>query len=334
MDFLVRRGRGLDPAVLAWIMGTLGIGPGIGDVHFVAGETTAYYSKLRDDMKIHPSLIHHSIAAGEDAMTASQNDVLCVYPGSHVQSTTALGWDKVACHMLGMAPLQMLEHTVEITNGNADATPTTGNWLFSGNGCVVKNVCFRHRGAAANVMGCVISGDNQVFENVNFQTAANTALADEAGVKGTVLSGADETTFRRCVFGGTEIERTDGAADLWVGPNTCDNLFFYACMWVADLAAAADDDHAFIEFEAAADLDTLMYLEDPVFINAGAALDQQPDCITVSATLTGLIVIKNPMVVGALDIADNEEMVQILGHGIGGTTPGKLIGLALAPDVT
>ena len=52
MDFLVRRGRGLDPAVLGWLMGTLGVGPGIGEVHFLAGVDTVYYSWLRDDMRV------------------------------------------------------------------------------------------------------------------------------------------------------------------------------------------------------------------------------------------------------------------------------------------
>jgi len=101
MDFLSRKGRGLDPAVLGWLMGTLGVGPGIGEVHFLAGIDTVYESWLRDDMRVNPSLIHHTLAAGEDALTAGRNDVLLVYPDTYTV-TASLTWDKAMTHMVGM----------------------------------------------------------------------------------------------------------------------------------------------------------------------------------------------------------------------------------------
>ena len=101
MDFLVKRGRGLDPAVLGWLMGTLGVGPGIGEVHFLVKAASAYYSWLRDDMRVNPSLIHYTLAEGEDALTASRNDCLLVYPGAY-DETAELAWDKANTHLIGL----------------------------------------------------------------------------------------------------------------------------------------------------------------------------------------------------------------------------------------
>jgi len=102
MDFLVKRGRGLDPAVLAWLMGTLGVGPGIGEVHFLVKVDSAYYSWLRDDMRVNPSLIHYSLADGEDALTAARNDCLLVYPGAYDEAAE-LAWDKANTHLIGLS---------------------------------------------------------------------------------------------------------------------------------------------------------------------------------------------------------------------------------------
>jgi hypothetical protein len=101
MDFLVKRGRGLDPAVLGWLMATLGVGPGVGEVHFLVDADSAYYSWLRDDMRVNPSLIHYTLAAGEDALTAARNDCLCVYPGAY-DETAEVAWDKANTHLVGM----------------------------------------------------------------------------------------------------------------------------------------------------------------------------------------------------------------------------------------
>lgn len=338
MDFLVRRGRGLDPAVLAWIMGTLGIGPCIGEVHFLVDTSTSFYSWLRDDMRIPSHLIHTSLAAGEDALITGRNDVLCVLPASYVQGVAGVTWDKSQTHLLGLSPLSIMEHKCVFTNGNADATPTTGNWSFDGDDSVIKNVCFRHRGAAANVINCSITGDNLNFENVHFHNMANAATAGAAGALGVSLDGCNQLTMKRCVIGGTEIERTASAVDMSVGAGTCDNLFFYDCMWIADLDATADGSHAFFKPVADADLAKLAYFENPRFINCGAHA-ALPDALTVGAALAGEIVMWNPMVVSITDIADNEEKVWVLGPGLDPTeaaalAPGKTIGVAIHPDVT
>lgn len=302
---------------------------GTKDYFHVALVDSAYYEWLRETV---PSdRLFTTLADAHEEMTADRGDTALVYPGSYVQSTTALTWSKDQCHIIGIGPLGVMEHQVVLTNGDADATPTTGNWVFSANECLIQNLCFRHRGAAANIINVSITGDNLTFQNVHFHNMANTATAGAAGALGVSLNGCNQPIFRDCVFGGTEIERTASAADMTIGAGTCDNVFCYNCIWIADLDATADAAHAFIETIANADLAKFMYLENPLFVNAGAAA-ALPDAITVQTDVAGEIVMKNPMIVSITDIADNEEKVWILGDR--DTTPGKFTGIGIHPDVT
>ena len=171
-------------------------------------------------------------------------------------------------------------------------------------------------------MNVAITGNDNVFEDVHFHNMANTALADEATCLGVVLNGASNLIFRRCTFGGVEIERTDGAVDMSIGAGTCDNLHFYNCMWIADLNADADADHAFIATVADADLGKFAYFEEAMFVNCGAAMDALPDCITTGAALVGIMFFNGVVVVGAIDLVDNEEKVFLRRVGLD-TTEGQ-----------
>jgi hypothetical protein len=309
----------------------LGLSIGVRDYFYVAPVDSQYYSWLRD--LVPADRLFTTLALAHAEMTADRGDTALVYPGQYVQSTTALTWSKDQCHIIGVGPVHAIEHPVELTNGNADATPTTGNWLFTANECHIQNLCFRHRGAAANVVSVSISGDDNVFEDVHFHNMANTATAGAAGAKGLVLDGANNLVLRRCTIGGTEIERTASAADMTIGAGTCDDLHFYDCMWIADLDATADAAHAFIELVAAADLGKFAYFKNAMFINCGAAMDQLPDVITVSATMAGIMFFNGVTVVGALDLADNEEKVYVRSIGKD-TTEGKFMVQAILTDNT
>lgn len=94
----------LDPSLIAWIMTETGIGPGIGDVHYlvpVGSSVSNYYEWLKTDMRVPPAKIHHTPAGGYNALTANRNDVLLVFPGSYTIDST-LTWAKAQTHMLGV----------------------------------------------------------------------------------------------------------------------------------------------------------------------------------------------------------------------------------------
>lgn len=314
---------GIDPTKI------LGVTFGAKEYFHVAPVDSQYYDWLR--ATVPSDRLFTTLAEAHVEMTADRGDTALTYPGTYTQSTTALTWSKDQCHIIGVGPIHDIEHPIQLTNGNADATPTAGNWVFSANECLIKNICFRHRGAAANVINVSITGDNLIFEDVHFHNMANTATAGAAGAKGTVLDGASNAIFRRCTFGGTEIERTASAADMTIGAGTCDNLHFYDCKWIADLDATADATHAFIETVADADLGKMAYFENAQFINCGAAMNQLPDCITTGASLAGIMYFNGVCVVGALDLVDNEEKVYVRSIGKD-TTEGKFMVQAIVTD--
>jgi hypothetical protein len=93
--------RNLDPSLLAWLMGITGLGPGIGEIHYLVKENSAYYSWLRDDLKVNAAEIHFALDAGENALTANRNDVLLVMPGAYA-ITASIAWDKSQTHLIGL----------------------------------------------------------------------------------------------------------------------------------------------------------------------------------------------------------------------------------------
>ena len=309
----------------------LGLSTGTRDYFYVAPVDSQYYEWLQG--MVPADRLFTTIAEAHVHMTADRGDTVLLYPGSYVQSTTALTWSKDQCHIIGVGPVHSMEHPVELTNGDADATPaTTGNWIFTANECHIQNLCFRHRGSVLNLTNVAIRGDHNVFEDVHFNNAANAATAGGV-IKGVVLDGASNLTFRRCTFGGTEIERTISGADLTIGAGTCDNLEFYDCKWIADLDATADASHAFINLVAAADLAKWAYFENSSFINCGAAMDQLPDAITAPATITGIMFFNEVTIVGILDLVDVEERVYVRSIGKD-TTEGKFMTQAIVTDNT
>lgn len=307
----------------------LGGSLGVKDYFHVAPVDSSYYEWLLETVPA--DRLFHSMADAYANMTADRGDTMLLYPGSYSQAA-AFAWSKDQTHLIGVGAKYKMEHICEITCADAATIATTGGIVaISGNECSFENVCFRHRGAVTILCNVAITGDDNVFTNVHFHNAANAATAG-ADTTGVVLDGAKNTIFRNCVFGGTEIERTVASqAEVTIGAGTCDNLFFYDCLWIADLDGTADGDWAGIETVADPDLAKFMYLENPIFVNAGAAA-AVPDALTVGAALAGEVVIMNPMIVSVTDIADNEEKVWILSEK--DTTGGKFTGIAIHPDVT
>lgn len=300
----------------------MGMSLGTRDYFHVAPVDSAYWTWLIDTVPA--NRMFSTLAEAHVHMTADRGDTALIYPGTYTQSTTALTWSKDQCHIIGVGPRHDIEHPIQLTNGNADETPTGGNWVFSANECYVSNICFRQRGALQNLVNVSVTGDNNVFEDIHFHNAANTATADEAGQLGVSLNGANNLIFRRCTFGGTEIQRTDGAVEVSIGAGTCDNLHFYDCLFISDLSAAADADHFFVKLVADADLGKYMVLDYCTFVNCGAAA-ALPAAIDIGAAAAGECLLREPTCVSITDICTTEEKIWITGGAPTATTTGIAI---------
>lgn len=208
MISLGKRGRGVDPAVLSWLMSTLQLGPGIGDVHYLVGVDTQYYSWLRDELKVHSSKIHHTLAAGEDALTAARNDVLLAYPGKYTQ-TTELAWDKAHTHLVGMGgPVQGHWRTSTESNManvlfHTDTANVGAVINVTGAYSQFHNFQAHNEGDDADNLTAVIADKHGCYySKVNFRGATSATAKDDVDCGSLQIDGAAHyNTFKDCVIG-------------------------------------------------------------------------------------------------------------------------------------
>jgi len=113
----------LSASLRQWLMSTLQLGPGIGDVHYLVENASAFHVRLLDS-RIDSAHIHTSLVAGEDALVTNRNDVLLAFPGTYTE-TAKTTWDKSSTHLIGLGgPIQRTP-AVAGTKGAVYFTSTT-----------------------------------------------------------------------------------------------------------------------------------------------------------------------------------------------------------------
>jgi hypothetical protein len=265
--------RNLDPSLVGWLMNTLGLGPGIGDVHHVAGADTAYYSWLRDDLKVDPAHIHYSVAAGEDALTASRNDVLLVHPDTYTV-TASLTWDKHMTHLVGLGgPLSR----GAMGNGCLMNCETTGVGQLidvQGHNCQFHNINLRNDYASANNLSALKLSTGRNFFGKNLHLVGQCAATQVATAAACALwfysSGSARpwgAKFQDCKIGDAgEIVRTAGGPIYFSGTTayTLKDVEFENCRivgWAETVTCPA------VTFAANYCADRYILFKDTLFFN-------------------------------------------------------------------
>lgn len=272
-----------------------------------------------------PDTALKSMAAAEAAMVADQNDILYWLGGDTVASISEqLVWDKDYTHVEGVCHPTRMDHACQLDHTNTD---TDGVVQFTGNGCTFANFTLNHTGAATIIINAEITGNDLAFKNVHFKNGNSDALKAVGTTKFVRLNGAENLYFERCTFGNLAIERTDGAAEVWIGPGTCKQLEFRECLWIISMDTEAD--HAMIQNEADADVNDLVFLDRCTFVCLNAT---QTTAITNTGAITGRIILRDPLLVNITDIAAEEEEIWVSSYR--DTTPGKFEGIAVHSDNT
>ena len=180
--------RNLDPSLIQWIMTQTGLGPGVGEVFYVApaASATSQYKTQLESMGV--NVVHALPSAAEAKMVAYRNDVMLVAPGAYAE-TAEIAWDKANSHIIGMGgPNQLGDYSEP---GVAIYTAT---------------------GAVANTIN--ITGQNGIFVGINFQNAG----ANAANVSAVKLDKYG-CFFKDCHIAGT-MAATQAAAvlacSLWI----------------------------------------------------------------------------------------------------------------------
>ena len=93
--------RNLDPSLIQWIMNETGLGPGIGEIFYVApaDASTSQFRTQLQSMGVKD--IHLLPSVAEAKMVAYRNDVMLVAPGAYAE-TAEIAWDKAFSHIIGL----------------------------------------------------------------------------------------------------------------------------------------------------------------------------------------------------------------------------------------
>ena len=176
------RKHNLDPSLINWIMTITGLGPGIGDVFFVADEDSNYYYWLRDDLKVDPAHLFTNLLTAYNTTTGSRNDCILAAPGAYL-ATAELAWSKSNTHLIGLGgPNTMGDfyepNVVFYTSGTAVASTIT----ITGANCQFINVGIQNYGNnAACLTAVTLNNYGCTFKNVTFMgnmtTNQNTTAA-------------------------------------------------------------------------------------------------------------------------------------------------------------
>jgi len=181
--------RNLDSSLIQWIMSETGLGPGIGELQYVAlaaASTSQYRTQLQsmgvDEISLLPSV-------AEAKMVAYRNDVMLVAPGAYAE-TAEIAWDKQASHIIGMGG----------PNTHGD---------YSEPNCVIYSATI----TVASVL--TVTGNNCQFVNITVSNAGNNAACLTA-----LTANAYGGSYRGCSFQGNMAANqlsTVAAASLYVG---------------------------------------------------------------------------------------------------------------------
>lgn len=174
--------RNLDPSLTQWIMNESGLGPGIGEIQYVAPATSAT-SQFRTQLEsMGVQEVHLLPSTAEAKMVGYRNDVMLVAPGAYAE-TAEIAWDKPWTHILGMGGNNIggdySEPNVVIYSITADVasvlTVTGQNSRFAN--FIVEN----NKDDADNLTAATIAIYGTTWRNVAFhghmQATQNTTVA-------------------------------------------------------------------------------------------------------------------------------------------------------------
>ncbi len=210
-----------------------------------------------------------TLAAAEDACVTGHHDVVLVVGSlTAVEQDEALAWDKSLTHLIGLGAPGRFGKRTRIISAADDLSP----WItISGSGCMFKNLRLVHEQADdADSLVCVkVTGQRNVFENVEFCGNVAAAQAIDGGASLEIGAGGSENLWKNCTFG---MDTTQGGTGLMAvvvdaGAGAARNRF-EDCTFHA---YAGDTAQGFVEFMNALALDRAWHFKDCEFVNLGGS---------------------------------------------------------------
>ncbi len=195
----------LDPSLIQWIMTVTGLGPGIGEIFYVAPEAsaTSQYRTQWQSMgveKDHQIYTLPSLAYAD--MIVGRNDVMLLAPGTYTE-TADIAWSKDHTHMLGLGgPNTRGDHSLSgVTIHNS--TTATEFLNITGDRCIfIGAQVVNSYSSAGALAACNVDGWGNYFRNMTF-------IGDVGSTQNTTVACASLTIdklghfplFEDCVIG-------------------------------------------------------------------------------------------------------------------------------------
>ena len=201
-----------------WLMNTLGLGPGIGDVFYLCVSGGAYHAWLTDDLKADGDHIFHTLAAAYAATTNARNDVILAYPGTYTV-TAELDWANRYTHLVGVGGPNIRGYDTYGTQFYTTTATVARLIDLTGERCQFHNVTFANNGANnACLTSFAVRGYGATLKNSQFigmmnNTQGACTLASSLEIAG----GGSYLEAENCIIGTTEwgLQASDTNAPLY-----------------------------------------------------------------------------------------------------------------------
>lgn len=204
--------RNLDPSLIQWIMQQTGLGPGVGELFWVAtapSSTNQFRQQLQSWGVEQSDKIYDDPGDAYDAMEIGRNDVMLIMPGKYTGTGAApYTFAKDYTHYIGLGPPQRQEYGGRgvvirtLSDSGVFAATNTGDL------CSFHNIAFQQWGENAAALtsfreaghmntfkGCHFFGHIR-SDTVGLTTSSSLEIAD-------VVAAGLADTFIECVFGGS-----------------------------------------------------------------------------------------------------------------------------------
>jgi hypothetical protein len=190
--------------MMYWLGNTLAIGPGMGDVFFVAPAASAYETWFKK-MGVKNDHLFATPALGYAATTDDRNDVVCVAPGTYTV-TAELDWTKRYTHLVGLGGPNQRGYDTYGTQMYSDTITVARLIHLTGQRCQFHNITIANNGANATCLSAFANaGYGTILKNVQLigmmnSTQAQTTLASSLEL----LQYGGYLYAENCIFGTTE----------------------------------------------------------------------------------------------------------------------------------
>ena len=174
--------RNLDNSLIQWIMTVTGLGPGIGDIKYVApaSSATSQFRTQLESMKVSSGDIFTGPKAAEAAIEGYRNDVVLAMPGRY-NTEGDFTWSNQSAHLLGLGQTIRGYYGSggDVTIRNLAATDGAYAMLNTGSYCQFHGIHFNNFGEnAACVSGVKDQGRSVQYHNC---LIGNHSRSEQAG---------------------------------------------------------------------------------------------------------------------------------------------------------